>query len=241
MATDLAKGKMISRYVLLIRRAIVSNNRQTDPKINSKLADVLAEAGKANVPKATMERAIARAANMKVKPMNAEIQGPAGSTIIVRCETDNVPMLRRDLKKVAKKFDSTILPEDTMINMFRSRGFIRAADKTVDGRDVTQDFAEEAAIISNAQEVYEEAPEEDNGDSDRIWVFETDAETLGPCRGELEKQGLKILSNELELVAYRNVDFGPGVFERVVELTKALRELDQVLDVYHNVATPASQ
>lgn len=238
-ANDLAKGKLISRYVQLIRRAIISNNRQTDPKLNPKLAELLAEAGRLNVPKATMERAIVRAADLKVKSVNVEIQGPAGCTLIARCETENTGQLRRDIKKVIKKFDSNVLPDDTVINMFQSRGFIRTDDKTIDGRDINQDFAEEAAIMSNAQEVSEEAPVEESTTGKKIWVFETDAETLNPCKGELEKHGFKVLSYDLELVAYRDVDFGPGVFDQVVEITKALQELDQVIDVFHNVAPPA--
>lgn len=238
---DLAKGKMISRYVMLIRRAIVSNGRKTDPKLNPKLAEVLSEAGRANVPKATMDRAIARAADVKYKTCNVEIQGPGGCSLIARCETDNVSILRRDIKKAIRKLEGNLTADDTIINMFQSRGFIRAADKTKDGREVTQDFAEEAAIVCNAQEVSEEPPAEDTKDMQRVWLFETDAETLGPCKGELEKQGIVVLSSDLELVAYRDVDFGPEVYDKVVEIMKALREMEQVLDVYHNVAPPPAE
>lgn len=238
-ATDLAKGQLISRYVQLIRRAIISNGRQTDPKLNPKLAEILSEAGRCNVPKATMDRAIARAADVKVKCVNLEIQGPAGCTLIARCETDNISFLRREVKKLLKKHDGALLGEDTVINMFRTRGFIRTSDKTKDGREISRDFAEEAAIMADAQEISEEVPLEAQNDCERIWVFETDADTLLPCKGELEKQGFNVLTHDLELVAYRDIDFGPGVFDKVVELTKTLRELDQVVDVFHNVAPPA--
>lgn len=235
-ANDDLKCKTISRYVLMVRRAIIAGDRQTDPKLNTKLGTVLAEAAKLNVPKATLERAIARALNLKVIPLNLEIQGPGGCSLIVRCETENIGLLRREVKKVIKKFDSNIMGDDTLINMFKSQGFVRAAYKLNDGREINDEYAEEAAILSNAQEVYLEVNEDTSDDElSKQWVFLTDAETLNPCRGELEKQGFKILSHDLDLVPYRTIDFGPGVYEKVVELQASLQELDQVVDIFHNV------
>lgn len=233
-ANDLAKGKLISRYVMLVKKAIVMNKMQTDPKLNSALAGVLSEANKLNVPKATLERAIARATNMKLLSINLEVQGPGGSTLILRCETENAGLLRRDIKKLLKKFDANLMPDDTLINMFRSRGFVRVAVKTTDGRDVDQDFAEEAAIIANAEDVYQEEYDSTDSGLSKAWVFNTDANSLNPCKGELEKLGLKVLSTDLELVPFRQIEFGNDVAEKVMELTKALSEHDQVLDIFHN-------
>lgn len=236
-ANDLLKCRTISRYVQLVRKAIVLNKMQTDPKLNSKLAAVLAEALKANVPKATLERAIERSQNIKLKALNLEIQGPKGSSIIARCETDNIPLLRRDVKKLLKKYDSNLMPDDTLVNMFKSQGFIRAATKTPDGREISQDYAEEAAIIGNAAEVNLETeyPNPDTGELTDVWVFSTDADSLHPCKGELEKQGLQILSVDLELVPYRYIRFDDATVEQVQELELSLKELEQVLDVFHNV------
>lgn len=236
---DLQKGKMISRYVLMVRRAIVSNNRQADPKLNGKLAEVLAEASKMNVPKATLERAIARAVDVKIFSKNIEIQGPGGCAMIAQCETDNVPFLRRDIKKILKKFDSNIMPDESLIGMFQSRGFIRAATKTKDQRGVDADFAEEAAIVANAEEVsLETYPNTTDSDLSAAWLFTTDANNLGPCKGELEKLGLHILSHELNLVPYRDVDFGTETYDQVVELAELLQEHEQVVEVFHNVRRP---
>lgn len=238
-ANDLAKGKLISRYVMLVRRAIVSNAMKTDPKLNPKLAAVLNEANKLNVPKATLERAIARTANIQIKSINIEIQGPMGCSIIARCETDNKNFLRRELKKAIKKFDAAILPEETVINMFKPQGFIRASMKSKDGQVVDRDRAEEAAIMADAQdvdlEINEDALDENYA---KVWVFSADAERLNQCRGELERLGIDVISADSELVPYRYINFGDEVVEKVVELQKVLTELDQVVDVHHNVEIP---
>lgn len=238
-ANDVNKGKVISRYVLMVRRAIVQNNMQADPKLNGRLADVLFEASKMNVPKATLERAIARAVNVKIIPINLEIQGPGGCAMIVRCETDNVPSLRRDIKKILRKFDSNLMPEDSFINMFKSKGFIRAAPRTVDGRDIDGDFAEEAAIVANAEEVNLETYEDAKDDElTKVWIFNTDANYLNSCKGELEKLGFKILGYDLDLVPYRAIEFGKETYEKMDSLLKTLMEHDQVIDVFHNVTPP---
>lgn len=238
-ANDLNKCRTISRYVLLVRRAIINNSRQTDPKLNTKLADVLAEASRMNVPKATLDRAIARAVNIKIISHNLELQGPGGTSLILRCETDNVATLRRDIRKIAKKFDAVIMNEDTLINMFQSRGFIRAATKTRDQREIDADFAEEAAILSSAEEVNLEINEDiEDQDLKRVWVFNTDANNLNPCRGELEKLGIRVLNCELDLVPYRSVDFGEEIYQKVEQMIVLLREHEQVIDVYHNLSPP---
>jgi transcriptional/translational regulatory protein YebC/TACO1 len=242
LATDQAKAKMISRYVLLVRRAIVSNNMQADPKLNSRLAEVLAEAGKMNVPKATLERAIARAVNVKIISCNLEIQGPAGSAIVARCETDSAPNLRRDVKKILKKHDAHLMPEDSIITMFKSKGFVRAATKTKDGREIDHEFAEEAAIMSNAEEFELETYDASTDESlSKAWVFHTDAGTLNQCRGDLERLGLNILSSDLDLVPYRAIDFGEDGFKKILDLTSALSEHEQVIDVFHNALVPKEE
>lgn len=237
LSSDLNKCRTISRYVLLVRRAIISNGMQADPKLNKALADVLSEASRLNVPKATLERAITRATNMKIISANIEIQGPGGCSLVCRVESENPNLLRRDIKKAIKKFDAAIMPENSIINMFKSQGYIRTATKTKDERDINKDFAEDAAIFANAQEVYEEIFDEAEDPSfSRSWVFITDAEHLSPCRGELEKQGFNVLSSVLELVPYNAIKFGPDVLQKVEELTKALRDIDQVVEIYNNLA-----
>lgn len=228
MANDLAKGRMISRYVMMVRKAIVTNNMITDPRLNGKLNQVLTEAYKFNVPKATLERAILRSANVKIVPLDVEAQGTEGYSVIIRCETDNKSNLRRELKKILKKFDSSLVPEASITNMFRSQAIIRSTNKFIDGREVTHDLAEEAAIVANIEDV---SFDEDS----QSWIFTTSADLVNSCKSELSKLGLDITSAEVELTPYREVDFGTEVSEKIVELVGALREHDQVVDIFHNV------
>lgn len=242
MANDAARCKLISRYVHLVRRAVIAGGYIGDPKLNGKLAAVLAEAQKLSLPKATLERSIERALNVKIVPANVFIQGPGGSAIVARCETENVSNLRREFKKACKKLEANVLPDDSMMSMFRSKGIIRTSTimNAADQREIDSDYAEESAIMSNAEEVYLEEIGEGN-EATKSWVFHTDAANLDPCRSSLEKLGFKVTSSELELEAYREVDFGEEAYEKIEQLIETLRSLDQVVDVYHNAAPPAQK
>lgn len=236
LTNDVNKGRTISRYVLMVRKAIILNGRQTDPKLNTKLAQVLAEAQRMSVPKATLERAIVRAANIKLYNCNIEIQGPKLCSIIARCETDNASVLRRDVRKLLKKHDCNLMPDDSLINMFDTRGFVRAESILITGDEIDADKAEEAAIIANAEDVeLEEYPEATEDGLRKVWLFKTDSANLDPCKGILEKHNYKVISSDLELVPYRLINFGPEVAEKLVEILHLLKDMEQVLDVFHNV------
>lgn len=241
LAGDNAKAKLFSRYVLMVRKAITMNKYQTDPKINKALADVLSEAQKFNVPKATLDRAIERSANVKIKNINFECKGKSGYALIIRCETDNISFVRKDIKKVMKKYEVEICQNDTMINLFRTEGYIRCACKDAQGNEVTLDRAEEAAIETNAQEVVLEENDTTDEELSKLWVFTTDAQSLDPCRTALEKYNLKVLNYSLDLVPYTTIDFGPKVYEEVSTIEAGLKEIEQVVDVYHNVAEPCNE
>lgn len=236
-ANDQLKSKTCFRYVQLVRKAIVSNNMQTDPRLNKQLGDVLHEASKMNVPKATLERAIARAKNIKILSFNLEIQGPGKSSIILRCEADNVNTAKKEVKRVCKKFDSHIMPEDTIIKMFKSQGIVRTSSKSTDGQDIDIDAAEEAAINANAEEVNMEVHEDvQDEEYAKTFLFITNHDQVNQCKGELEKQKFKVLSCETELVPYNKIDFGEEITEIVDELTIALKDLQEVVAIYTNIA-----
>lgn len=229
LAQDGLKAKLNGRIVFAIKKAIVSNNRQTDPKLNRELAAVLVEAARNNVCKATVERAIERTKNMKFYTVTIEIEGPAKSSILLKAETDNAGFLRRDVRKVLKKFEAFLLPDDSIINMFRNQGCVRTELTKKDGKAIDMDEAEEAAIEVNAEEVYIE----DNGE-EKTYVFITNPDIVNQSSGQLQKLGFKVKYSESDLVPYRKVEYDQATLEKIEEVVKSLRALPDVIDVYTN-------
>lgn len=228
-ANDLNKSKLYSRYVNMVRRAVVSNNLQTDPKLNKALADVLNEATKLNIPKATMDRAIQRSANIKLEQKLLEVVGPGGSVILLRCETDNYGLLRRECKKKMKKSPSSQLAnENTLLQLFSEKGFVRTTNTTKDGKTIDIEFAEEAAINSNAEEVI---PSQE----DETWIFAVEPERINHCRVDLEKQNLNVVACYTELVPHRRIELSDDHFDETLELIELLQEIPEILEVFHNV------
>lgn len=99
-ANDKAKGQRTNRYCMLIRRACVSG---TDPKVNDKLRDIIALALKSQVPRATIDRQIERAKQVKLKEMVIEVMTPGGAFLLCEIETDNISRTRQDMKKILRK------------------------------------------------------------------------------------------------------------------------------------------
>lgn len=101
-ANDQAKARIIGKYVTLIRKCVI--DKGPDPKSNVKLAGLLLDAKKNNVPIDTINRNIKRASELKTIPTVLELLGPAGSLVVLNCEAINKGKLRQEIFKVCKKF-----------------------------------------------------------------------------------------------------------------------------------------
>lgn len=99
-ANDKAKGQRTNRYCMMIRRACAHG---TDPKVNDKLRDVIAQALKCQIARATIDRQIERAKNVKIREVIVEVATPGGAFLLCEVETDNISRTRADLKKIMRK------------------------------------------------------------------------------------------------------------------------------------------
>ncbi len=88
---DAARGKIFTKLGRELLIAVKEGG--PDPAGNSKLKNVIAKCKAANMPNDTIERAIKKAASTDMSNFESvtyEGYGPNGSTIIVKCLTDNI-------------------------------------------------------------------------------------------------------------------------------------------------------
>lgn len=100
-ANDAKKGIASARYCQMIRRAVSEGGG--DPKLNTKLGELIATAIKNNMSKATIDRVIKKAGEATFEKGFVEIMGPGGCLLVVEVETDNLNRLKYDLKVLAKQ------------------------------------------------------------------------------------------------------------------------------------------
>ena len=192
----------------------------TDPAMNPSLAMVLEKARHANMPKANIERAIARAADKSAAALIEEVYeayGPGGVGIVIEVATDNKNRTLPEVRHTLDKNGGRMADAGSVMFQFARKGVIEISDK---GEDALM-----AALEAGA----EDASEEDEG----IEIY-TDASDLMKVKKALDEAGMTVTSAELQYVPSSYVPIEGENAEKLEKLLSAIDDLDDVTNVYTN-------
>ncbi len=193
-----------------------------DPAMNPSLAMVLEKARHANMPKANIERAIARAADKNAAAMieeTYEAYGPAGVGIIIEVATDNKNRTMPEVRHTLDKNGGRMADPGSVMFQFERKGVIFIADK---GED---------ALMSALDAGAEDATEEEDG----IEIITAPTELM-KVRQSLIDAGMTVNSAELKYVPNTTVPVEGEDEEKVSKLLDAVDDLDDVVNVFTNAA-----
>ena len=192
----------------------------TDPAMNPSLAMVLEKARLANMPKANIERAIARVADKSAVALIEEVYeayGPGGVGIVIEVATDNKNRTMPEVRHTLDKNGGRMADPGSVMFQFNRKGVIEIFEK---GEDALMVALEAGA---------EDAVEEDDG-----IVIYTAASDLMKVRGDLVNAGLNVTSAELQYVPSSYVPVEGESAEKLEKLLGAIDDLDDVTNVYTN-------
>lgn len=192
----------------------------TDPAMNPSLAMVLEKARHANMPKANIERAIARAADKSASALIEEVYeayGPGGVGIIIEVATDNKNRTMPEVRHTLDKSGGRMADPGSVMFQFARKGVIEIAER---GEDAMM-----SALEAGAEDVVEE-----DGSS----VIYTVASDLMKVRESLINAGLTVNSAELQYVPNNYVPIEGDNAEKLEKLLGAIDDLDDVTNVYTN-------
>jgi YebC/PmpR family DNA-binding regulatory protein len=192
----------------------------TDPATNSSLAMVLEKARQANMPKANIERAIARVADKNAAALIEEVYeayGPGGVGIIIETATDNKNRTMPEVRSTLTKNGGRIAEPGSVMFQFARKGVI-----------VVGALGEEA-LLTVLDAGAEDAIEEEDG----IIVY-TDAKDLAKVREAIIAAGLEVKDAELQYVSSSMVPVSGDTAEKVERLLEVLDDLDDVVAVHTN-------
>lgn len=192
----------------------------TDPAMNPSLAMVLDKARHANMPKANIERAIARAADKSAAALIEEVYeayGPGGVGIVIEVATDNKNRTMPEVRHTLDKSGGRMADPGSVMFQFTRRGVIEISEK---GEDALMVALEAGA---------EDATEEDDG-----IVIYTSASDLMKVRKALVDAGLNVTSAELQYVPNNYIPVEGENAEKLEKLLGAIDDLDDVTNVYTN-------
>lgn len=198
----------------------IAARQGTDPAMNPSLAMVLEKARHANMPKANIERAIARAADKSAAALIEEVYeayGPGGVGIVIEVATDNKNRTMPEVRHTLDKSGGRMADPGSVMFQFTRKGVIEISEK---GEDAMM-----AALEAGAEDV----TEEDEGS-----VIYTAASDLMKVRAALADAGLTITSAELQYVPNNYVPVAGEAAEKLEKLLGAIDDLDDVTNVYTN-------
>ena len=191
-----------------------------DPAMNPSLAMVLEKARHANMPKANIERAIARATDKSAAALIEEVYeayGPGGVGIVIEVATDNKNRTLPAVRHTLDKNGGRMADSGSVMFQFARKGVIVISEKG--------DEAMMAALEAGA----EDASEEEDG----IEII-TEASDLMRVRQALVDAGLTVVSAEQQYVPSSYVPVEGESAEKLEKLLSAIDDLDDVTNVYTN-------
>ena len=192
----------------------------TDPNMNPSLAMVLEKARLANMPKANIERAIARVADKSAAALIEEVYeayGPGGVGIVIEVATDNKNRTMPEVRHTLDKNGGRMADPGSVMFQFTRKGVIEVSEKG--------DDAMMAALDAGASDVVEE---------DEYTVIYTEPSDLMKVRQALVDAGLTVTSAELQYVPTTYVPVEGENAEKLEKLLSAIDDLDDVTNVYTN-------
>ncbi|PGH17257.1 hypothetical protein AJ80_04899 [Polytolypa hystricis UAMH7299] len=222
---DAIKGReraSISKEIML-----ASKGSGPDPKSNPRLALAISNAKKINMPRTTVESAIARGqgkstSGVALEPVTIEAMLPPSVAILVECLSDQKARTLQDLRIIIKDAGGTVTPT---AYLFEKKGKVTFQPKD----DLNVDDYLEPAIDAGAVDV-------DADDEGRLIVYTEPTETTVVGDKLVESTGLKIESSDIMWDPNKDtmVQITSENEDSIEEILTAIREETSVQDIYIN-------
>nr|ACE75446.1 conserved hypothetical protein [Glyptapanteles indiensis] len=228
---DAEKSTLTLAFSRRIKVAVAEGNNNTKPSENLKLASILEEAKKKNIPIATLNGVIEKLEKSKTKNQTeyVDFRGPGGAYFTVKILSHNIVAARMTLNSVFKKTKCTAMDGKAKGSMFDHYGCIITEHKG------NLDSATEDAITVGADDVEEL---EHNG---KFYRFICNPLLLPQVKGQLEAQNYSVLMADDEMVPKNTVTLSEDDLKRVDILLERLRAIDEVVSIEHNIELPEEE
>ena len=223
---DAKRAKVFTKIIRELTVAARDGGGNMDD--NPGLRTVVDKAKAVQMPKDTMERAIARGAGgqdgAELVPLTYEGYGPGGVAVLVKTMTDNRNRTVAEVRHAFSRAGGNLGTDGSVSYLFDEKGQIHFAP------GVSEDDVIEVAIESGAEDV---VTDEDGG----IEVVTSPEEYLA-VKDALVEAGQEPDASEVAMVPQVLSDLDADTGEKVLRLLDALEDLDDVTNVYTNANFP---
>ncbi len=211
--------------------AIAVKQGGPNPDSNSRLRDVIAKAKAANMPNENISRSIKKASGelnaVNYEEITYEGYAAGGVAVIVETLTDNKNRTAGDVRCAFDKFGGNLGSTGCVSYMFSKKGLI-----VIDGEGLEEDDLMLLALDAGADDVRSE---------EGVYEIYTLPQNYTAVRENLEKQGLKILSSDIEMIPENYITPEESAVPKILNLIDRLEENDDVQNVFHNAVLPEEE
>ncbi|KAM0725373.1 Translational activator of cytochrome c oxidase 1 [Formica fusca] len=203
----------------------IQENGITKPSNNVKLAQIIEQAKKANMPAASINTFLEKMEARKNKTQIGiiEARGPNGYVMLVRYATDNTKTFMLQFRTKIKKTSAKIA-EDSAKQMFTHVGNI-----TVEKKDDLE-HAMEDAINIGAEDV-----EEFEENNIKYFQFKCDPKLLNKIRNLLQGLQYNVLSVEENYIPRNIIELNDSDLEVISQIRDKILSLEDVSHIYDNI------
>jgi YebC/PmpR family DNA-binding regulatory protein len=225
-ASDAKRGNL---YTKLTREIIIATREGgADPDGNFRLRLAIQKARDSNMPMDNIDRAIKKGSGEgeggQLVEMTLEGYGPGGTAFLVNGLSDNRNRTVQEVRSTFTRHGGSLAESGSVAWLFDSKGII-----SIDAADIDADDLTLKAIDAGAEDV--------NVDSGVVEVT-TAPENLMKVRLALEKQGVAIVSGELQKIPKTTVKLDDKSGLQALKLLEKLEAIDDVQNVYSNADIP---
>ncbi|XP_014235307.1 translational activator of cytochrome c oxidase 1-like [Trichogramma pretiosum] len=226
MAKDAERANALQSHIKKMRY-VIAEMKSADPDHNPKLARLIEQAKKNNLPQSSIKGFIEKMQKDKSQMQTAvfESRGPSGSTVLIQSLTDNFKHTKQMLNQHLKKclFSQAETPSNSS---YKERGIILTE---IDGRDMNK-------VTEDAIEVGAEEVEQQEENDKKFLEFTCDAMELMKVRNKLEGLNYKVIQADVDYIPETYVELNDNEMEAVSKLYERLNNLEEVIKVYNNIA-----
>ena len=198
-----------------------------DASDNPRLRVAIDNALSVNMPRDTMDRAIARGvgglAGDDVEELTYEGYGPGGVAVLVEVMTDNRNRTVAEVRHAFSKYGGKLGTDGSVAYLFTKQGIVNLV-----GAD--EDTVIDLAIEAGAEDIENE--------EDGVLSVVTSPETFGDVVDALKSGGFEPEHAEVALVPSATNPCDEDTAAKVLRLIDALDDLDDVQNVYCNAGFP---
>ena len=222
--TGAAKGKLYGMYAKEIYQT--AKNGGVTPEGNPSLKRLIEKAKKDQVPSDVIKRAIDKVssgAGEDYETLTYEIFGPAGSTLMVKCLTDNVNRSVSDIRAVINKCHVKMGAMGSVSYMYDNLC-------VVGFKGLSEDEVMEALIEDDVDFVDLE------NDNDQIIIY-GNPQDLFKIKNAITKvnSNIEFTIDEISLLPKERIELEGEALDEFNKLVNMLDEVDDVQNVYHNL------